>query len=92
MVEVVPGGYTTNLNPENSYYIDGENGVVVHVVNTLSEPSINIEKSVNNPFVRTGSTVTYTFVVTNTGNTTLYNVKSTMQQLGGAPYRKHGSW
>jgi uncharacterized repeat protein (TIGR01451 family) len=45
-------------------------------------PAIDLVKSVNNPAARVGDTVTYTYVVTNTGNVTLDPVTVTDNRLG----------
>ncbi|WP_434447222.1 DUF7507 domain-containing protein [Lentzea sp. E54] len=55
-----------------------------------AQPSVDIEKAVNGqdadeapgPFVPQGSTVTWTYVVTNTGNTNLVNVTVTDDKIG----------
>ncbi len=82
LVEIVPFGYSTNLNPDATYYIDGITGVVVRVVNTLNKPAIDIEKSVSSTVVTSGTTVTYTFIVTNIGNTPLMNIEVKDDTIG----------
>ncbi len=50
-------------------------------VNVVS-PAITIDKSASAPAVLKGGAVTYTYVVTNTGDVTLYNVAVTDDKLG----------
>jgi hypothetical protein len=51
-------------------------------VTDIIHPGILIEKSVDEDLVPVGTTVTYTYVVTNTGDTTLYDVSVDDDVLG----------
>jgi hypothetical protein len=64
----------------------GEGGQVVtdqddHVVDII-HPAISIQKTVSDDSVTIGTTVTYTYVVTNTGDTTLFDISVDDDILG----------
>ena len=65
---------------------EGEGGNEVtdsddHVVEIIN-PAIDIVKTVDEEVVPVGTTVTFTYVITNTGDTTLYNISVDDDILG----------
>jgi hypothetical protein len=63
---------------ESGEEVSDEDDAVVRIIH----PAIDLDKSVSATTVPVGTTVTYTFVVTNTGDTTLFDVVVTDDVLG----------
>ncbi len=98
-------GQYANIGTVTGFYPQGEEQVddndpshYVGYVPTVDEPAIQIEKATNGfdadnppgPSVVVGSTVTWTYVVTNTGNVPLANVTVTDDQAGVTPVYQGG--
>ena len=72
----------------NTATVRGENAEEEEVTDeddavfNIIHPAIDLEKSVSDDVVPAGSSVTYTFVVTNTGDTTLFDVTVEDDKLG----------
>ncbi len=74
---------TTNVviatgNAPTGDTVSDNDSASVDVIN----PAIDVEKTANPTMIRSGRTVTYTYVVTNTGDVTLTNVVLTDNKLG----------
>src|SRR5439155_20474751 len=89
---VVPNSATVTFNTAGTFYwaafYSGDNNNVGNKSNcadevlTVINPSISIVKTANPISGAPGDTVTYTYVVKNTGDTTLFNVVVTDDKLG----------
>ena len=82
MDELVPGTYTLHEDPttvpdgmsavaDQQVTIQGDVQTVVEVENPLDDLDIDIDKTVDQALVTPGTTVTYTLVITNTGEVDL---------------------
>lgn len=78
--QVVPEGLGAAVAAPQFVCSMRDDASVTHVV--PGQPAIDIEKTVNDNSVLTGTQVTYTLTVTNIGNVTLYNVQVSDPALG----------
>ena len=81
----------TNTVTASGTGVDSQTEVsdVASCTTDILNPGIDIEKTVNDDLVPIGTTVTYTYVVTNTGDTPLYDITvddDVMGHIGDIPF------